>query len=163
MIFFLIFRWYVSGIFTHELVFNPNLWVLPLHDVLFFHLRGFHQSPECLCCCKCYKNWRSTNFSSFFSIIFEAKAENWKRVSKIETVLFFERCTQTVLKAFGNFGERLWRKSFVCSKQSDNTRHCKPNSYRKFQNAKIKSQSSVVQLLTWCEKKTPGLYQSEKF
>ena len=102
-------------------------------------------------------------FSSFFSNIFEAKAENWKRVSKIETVLFFERCTQTILKAFGNFGERLWRKSFVCSKQSDNTRHCKPNSYRKFQNAKIKSQSSVVQLLTWCEKKTPGLYQSEKF
>ncbi|CAG5102093.1 Oidioi.mRNA.OKI2018_I69.chr1.g139.t1.cds [Oikopleura dioica] len=65
------------------------------------------------------------------------------------------RCTQTVLKAFGKFGERLWQKSFVCSKQSDNTRQCKPNSYRKFQNAKIKSQSSVLQLLTWCEKKTP--------
>jgi hypothetical protein len=47
-----------------------------------------------------------------------AKAENWKRVSKIETVLFFERCTQTVLRAFGKFGERLWRKSFVCSRET---------------------------------------------
>ena len=152
------FRWYFSGISRHKLFFDTNLWFFNLHDILLFHLCRLYQPPKCLCCRKCHKNRRLFAFWEFYPQIFLAKAENWKRVSKIETVLFFERCTQTVLRAFGKFGERLWRKSFVCSKQTENTRQCKPNSYRKFQNAKIKSQSSVVQLLTWCEKKTPGTY-----
>jgi hypothetical protein len=41
----------------------------------------------------------------------EAKAETSKRLSKVETILFFEKCLQTIYKALGSFGRKLWVSS----------------------------------------------------
>ena len=86
----------------------------------------------------------------------EKKAEDSKRISKIETILFFEKFLQTVYKALGRVGRTPWVKSYVCTKDEENIFTCMPNRNRKFNgDNEFQGHASLKSLLKWCHKKSP--------